>query len=169
MYEPAYRYGYELGTNERYRGRGWAALEARPAATGKRVTPAPGSASTRSTLWLEQRPHADLGLRTRACACRTRGASPALRAGGEARKEAGHGLAVEARTTKPTLLVMVGAGVLGYKALHRRRAPVGQEHAAVGVWDAPTAHPSRTTSTPAAPPTQTGFLSGLSVKDLPAS
>ena len=30
----------------------------------------------------------------------------------------------------------------------------------------PTAHPSRTTSTPAAPPTQTGFLSGLSVKDL---
>jgi stress response protein YsnF len=27
-YEPAYRYGYELGTNERYRGRDWAALEA---------------------------------------------------------------------------------------------------------------------------------------------
>jgi hypothetical protein len=27
-YEPAYRYGYELGTNERYRGREWAALEA---------------------------------------------------------------------------------------------------------------------------------------------
>jgi uncharacterized protein (TIGR02271 family) len=27
-YEPAYRYGYELGTNERYRGRNWAALEA---------------------------------------------------------------------------------------------------------------------------------------------
>jgi uncharacterized protein (TIGR02271 family) len=26
-YEPAYRYGYELGTNERYRGRDWAALE----------------------------------------------------------------------------------------------------------------------------------------------
>ena len=27
-YEPAYRYGYELGTNERYRSRDWAALEA---------------------------------------------------------------------------------------------------------------------------------------------
>jgi uncharacterized protein (TIGR02271 family) len=27
-YEPAYRYGYELHTNERYRGRDWAALEA---------------------------------------------------------------------------------------------------------------------------------------------
>ena len=27
-YEPAYRYGYELRTNERYRGRDWAALEA---------------------------------------------------------------------------------------------------------------------------------------------
>jgi uncharacterized protein (TIGR02271 family) len=26
-YEPAYRYGYELGTNERYRGRDWVALE----------------------------------------------------------------------------------------------------------------------------------------------
>jgi len=27
-YEPAYHYGYELGANERYRGRDWAALEA---------------------------------------------------------------------------------------------------------------------------------------------
>src|SRR4029434_1458968 len=27
-YEPAYRYGYELGTNERYQGRDWVALEA---------------------------------------------------------------------------------------------------------------------------------------------
>jgi uncharacterized protein (TIGR02271 family) len=27
-YEPAYRYGYDLGTNERYRGRDWTALEA---------------------------------------------------------------------------------------------------------------------------------------------
>jgi uncharacterized protein (TIGR02271 family) len=27
-YEPAYRYGYDLGTNERYRGRDWATLEA---------------------------------------------------------------------------------------------------------------------------------------------
>jgi len=28
VYEPAYRYGYELGTNERYRGRDWSTLEA---------------------------------------------------------------------------------------------------------------------------------------------
>jgi uncharacterized protein (TIGR02271 family) len=28
VYEPAYCYGYELGANERYRGRDWAALEA---------------------------------------------------------------------------------------------------------------------------------------------
>jgi uncharacterized protein (TIGR02271 family) len=27
-YEPAYRYGYDLGTNQRYHGRDWAALEA---------------------------------------------------------------------------------------------------------------------------------------------
>jgi hypothetical protein len=27
-YEPAYRYGYDLGMHERYRGRDWAALEA---------------------------------------------------------------------------------------------------------------------------------------------
>ena len=65
---------------------------------------------------------------------------------------------------RPTLLAMVGRRPA--TALHRRRAPVGQEHAAVGVWDAPTAHPSRTTSTPVVPPTKTGFLGGLSVKDL---
>ena len=28
VYEPAYRYGYELGTDARYHGRDWAALEA---------------------------------------------------------------------------------------------------------------------------------------------
>ena len=67
---------------------------------------------------------------------------------------------------RPTLLAMVGAGVLGYKAFHRGRAPVGQAHAAVGAWDAATAHPSRTTPAPAAAPTQTGFLGGLSVKEL---
>jgi membrane protein len=67
---------------------------------------------------------------------------------------------------RPTLLAVVGAGVLGYKAFHRGRAPVGQEQAAVGVWDAPTAHPLRTTPAPAATPTKTGFLGGLSVKDL---
>ena len=41
---------------------------------------------------------------------------------------------------RPTLLAVVGAGVLGYKAFHRGGAPVGQAHAPVGVWDAPTAH-----------------------------
>src|SRR4029453_9789280 len=66
---------------------------------------------------------------------------------------------------RPTLLAVIGAGVLGYKAFHRGRAPVGQAHAAVGVWDAATAHPSRTTPAPAAP-TKTGFLGSLSVKEL---
>jgi hypothetical protein len=41
---------------------------------------------------------------------------------------------------RPTLLAVVGAGVLGYKAFHRGRAPVGQGHAAVGVGDPATAH-----------------------------
>jgi Virulence factor BrkB len=67
---------------------------------------------------------------------------------------------------RPTLLAVVGAGVLGYKAFHRGRAPAGQGQAAVGVWDAPTAHPPRTTPAPAAVPTKTGFLGGLSVKEL---
>ena len=57
---------------------------------------------------------------------------------------------------RPTLLAVVGAGVLGYKAFHRGRAPVGQGQAAVGVWDAATAHPPP--PTPAAMPTKTGFL-----------
>jgi membrane protein len=67
---------------------------------------------------------------------------------------------------RPTLLAVVGAGVLGYKAFHRGRAPVGQGHAAVGVWDAATAHPPRTTRTSAATPAQSGWLGGLSVKEL---
>ena len=67
---------------------------------------------------------------------------------------------------RPTLLAVVGAGVLGYKAFHRGRAPVGQGHAAVGVWDAPTAHPPLPRPTPAAMPTKTGFLGGLSPKEL---
>jgi hypothetical protein len=33
---------------------------------------------------------------------------------------------------RPTLLAVVGAGVLGYTALHQRRVPVGQGQAAVG-------------------------------------
>lgn len=67
---------------------------------------------------------------------------------------------------RPTLLAVVGAGVLGYKAFHRGRAPGGQAHAAVGVWDVATARPSRTTPAPTAAPTKTGFLGGLSVKEL---
>jgi hypothetical protein len=35
-----------------------------------------------------------------------------------------------------------------------------------GVWDAPTAHPPRATPSPAASLTQSGFLGGLSVKEL---
>jgi hypothetical protein len=67
---------------------------------------------------------------------------------------------------RPTLLALVGAGVLGYKAFYRGHAPVGQEQATVGVWESTTVHPRQTTSTPAAPPTKTGFLGGLSVKEL---
>ena len=65
---------------------------------------------------------------------------------------------------RPTLLAVVGAGVLGYKALHRRHTPGGQGHAAVGVWDPATAHPPRTTPTQEAPPAKRGFLGGISVK-----
>ena len=67
---------------------------------------------------------------------------------------------------RPTLLAVVGAGVLGYKAFHRGRAPVGQGHVAVGVWDAATAHPPPMTRTSAATPAQSGWLGGLSVKEL---
>ena len=44
-YEPAYRYGYELGTNERYRGRDWVALEADARRDWEAGIPTPGSAS----------------------------------------------------------------------------------------------------------------------------
>src|SRR4029453_4208767 len=67
---------------------------------------------------------------------------------------------------RPTLLAMVGAGVLGYKAFHRGRAPVGKAPAAVGWGDATRAPGSRRKSMPAAPPTKPGFLGGLSVKEL---
>src|SRR5919109_2607969 len=67
---------------------------------------------------------------------------------------------------RPTLLALVGAGVLGYKALHRGHAPVRHGQATVGVWERTTVHPPRTTPTPAAPPTQSGFLGGLSIKEL---
>src|SRR5262245_56394788 len=67
---------------------------------------------------------------------------------------------------RPTLLAMVGMGVLGYKALHRGHAPVQQGQAEVGVWDTATAHPPQTTPRPADAPPQTGFLGGLSLKEL---
>ena len=66
---------------------------------------------------------------------------------------------------RPTLLAVVGMGVLGYKAFHRGHAPVQQGQAEVGVWDAATVHPPRTMSRPADTP-QTGFLGGLRVKEL---
>jgi membrane protein len=66
---------------------------------------------------------------------------------------------------RPTLLAVVGMGVLGYKALHRGHEPVQQGQAEVGVWDVATAHSPRTTPRPADPP-QTGFLGGLSIKEL---
>src|SRR5262245_11080633 len=67
---------------------------------------------------------------------------------------------------RPTLLAMVGMGVLGYRALHRGHAPVQQGQAEVGVWDAATVHPPQTTPRPADALPQTGFLGGLSVKEL---
>jgi membrane protein len=67
---------------------------------------------------------------------------------------------------RPTLLAVVGAGVLGYKALHRGRAPVRKAQAAVGVWDAPTAHPPLTPHAADSTPAQGGFLGGLSLKEL---
>jgi hypothetical protein len=67
---------------------------------------------------------------------------------------------------RPTLLAMVGMGVLGYKALHRGHAPVQQGQAEVGVWDAAAVHPPRAMPRPADAPPRTGFLGGLSVKEL---
>jgi membrane protein len=67
---------------------------------------------------------------------------------------------------RPTLLAVVGAGVLGYKAFHRGHAPMEQGQAEVGVWDTATAHPPRMTPTPEATPTKSGFLGGLRIKEL---
>src|SRR5512134_897511 len=68
---------------------------------------------------------------------------------------------------RPTLLAVVGLGFLGYKALHREREPVGQGQAGVGVREAVTARPPRTTPTPdEATPTQPGFLGGLGITEL---
>jgi uncharacterized BrkB/YihY/UPF0761 family membrane protein len=67
---------------------------------------------------------------------------------------------------RPTFLAVIGMGILGYKALHREHVPVQQGQAEVGVRDAATAPPPRTTPRPADPPPQTGFLGGLSLKEL---
>src|SRR5262245_630864 len=67
---------------------------------------------------------------------------------------------------RPTLLAVAGLGILGYKAFHRERTPGGQGQAAVGVGEAHLARAPLPTSTPAATPTQSGFLGGLSVQEL---
>ena len=90
-------------------------------------------------------------------ACGTRGASPSLWAGVRRTKGGGPWPGCGSRD---------GAGVLGYTALPRRCARVGQGHAVVGVWDAATAHPPRTAPAPAATPAKTRWLGGLRVKEL---
>jgi membrane protein len=67
---------------------------------------------------------------------------------------------------RPTLLAVAGLGVLGYKAFHRERAPIGQRQAGVRVGEAPLARALLPTPTPAATLTQSGFLGGLSIRDL---
>jgi membrane protein len=67
---------------------------------------------------------------------------------------------------RPTLLAVVGLGFVGYKTLHRGREQVGQGQVGVGMRRAATARPPLTPSTPAATPTKTAFLGGLSIKEL---
>ena len=68
---------------------------------------------------------------------------------------------------RPTLLAMVGMGVLGYKAFHRGHAPMQQRQAEVGVWDAATVHPPRTMPRPADAPPQTGFSAASASRSWP--
>ena len=67
---------------------------------------------------------------------------------------------------RPTLLAVLGMGVLGYKALHRGHEPVDRGRADVGMWEAPRTPSPLTTPTPAVTQMKTGFLGGLSVKEL---
>ena len=66
---------------------------------------------------------------------------------------------------RPTLLAMVGMGVLGYSVAPGTRAGATEAGRGRGV-DAAAAHPPRTTPRPADAPPQTGFLGGLRVKEL---
>ena len=67
---------------------------------------------------------------------------------------------------RPTLLAVVGIGVLGYKMLHQGDKPVGRGRTDVGMWEAPRTPPPLTTPTPAVTQMKSGFLGGLSVKEL---
>ena len=75
-YEPAYRYGYELGTHERYRGRDWAALEAE-ALLGGPASEHLGALQRGHSLWLGQSPRPDSD-RASASARAARGHAPRL-------------------------------------------------------------------------------------------
>ena len=67
---------------------------------------------------------------------------------------------------RPTLLAVVGIGVLGYKMLHQGDKRVDRGRTDVGMWEAPRTPPPLTTLTPAVTQMKTGFLGGLSVKEL---
>ena len=61
-YEPAYRYGYELRTNERYRGRLDRPGSRRPPRLGSASPQYLGALQRRHPLWLGHSPRKDLGL-----------------------------------------------------------------------------------------------------------
>ena len=64
-YEPAYRYGYELGTNERYRGRDVGRFRSRrPPGVGSAASEYVGPLQRRHPLWLGHSPRADLNRAT---------------------------------------------------------------------------------------------------------
>ncbi len=67
---------------------------------------------------------------------------------------------------RPTLLAVVGIGVLGYKMLHQGDKPVDRGRTDVGMWEVPRTPPALTTPTPAVTQMKSGFLGGLSVKEL---
>jgi len=67
---------------------------------------------------------------------------------------------------RPTLLAVVGLGLLGYKALHKEREPMEQEQTGVSGRGVATARPLLTTSAPAATSTKPSFLGGLGIIEL---
>ena len=113
-YEPAYRYGYELGTNERYRGRDWAALEAEARRDWELRHPSTWERFKDAIRHRGRNPGAALAGRLRgagyADAPGTRRVNPWPRGGlatrrmpeeGACGKGEGHGMAVEAGATNP--------------------------------------------------------------------